>query len=148
MMDNSNLGGRPPMYSNVEEIQAKIDEYFLTGLRKKTVIIGKGENATTIEVEVPTITGLALFLGFESRTSFYDYEKREGFMYTIKRARLFIEREYEEMLQFGNTVGAIFALKNMGWMDTQKIETTNLNKNIDLTPQQIKDISDKLENDI
>ncbi len=60
--------------------------------------------------------------GFETRQSFYDYEKRDGFSYIIKRARLFIEKEYEENLSIGNTTGAIFALKNMGWFDKQELQ--------------------------
>jgi len=114
--------GRPPIFDTNEELQSKIEEYFEKGLKKRTVLIGKAPNQQAIEIEVPTITGLALYLGFESRQSFYDYEKREGFSYTIKRARTIIEQEYEEQLQHGSTTGAIFALKNMGWTD--KIEQT------------------------
>jgi len=31
-----------------------------------------------------------------------EYEKKPLFTHTIKRARTFIEREYEEQLRFGN----------------------------------------------
>lgn len=115
------LVGRPPLFDTPEALKEKIAEYFEEGMKTRTVIIGKAPNQTTIEIEVPTITGLCLYLGFESRQSFYAYEKKEGFSYTIKRARLSIENEYEEQLQCGNTVGAIFALKNMGWYDRQEI---------------------------
>lgn len=122
---------RPPIYATPEELQEKIDQYFIDGVTTKTVAIGKPPNNYTIEIEVPTITGLAYYLGFESRQSFYDYEEREGFSYTIKRVRLFIEKNYEEMLQSGNTTGAIFALKNFGWKDKQEIEQkTELSGNI------------------
>lgn len=116
-----NLGGRPPFYKTPEELQAKIDEYFVSGVTKRIVIVGKGDNRKEIEIEVPTIAGMCYFLGFASRQSFYDYESRDGFAYTVKRARLFIEQEYEEMLHEGNTVGAIFALKNFGWTDNQNL---------------------------
>lgn len=115
-----NDGGRPPKYDNSSELQEKIHQYFNEGIKKRTVLIGRPPNQTAIKIEVPTITGLTLYLGFESRQSFYDYEKMPEFSYIVKRARLFIEREYEEQLQHGNTTGAIFALKNMGWTD--KIE--------------------------
>ena len=115
--DEENKGGRPPVFNTDEELQSKIDEYFKSGIKKRTVLIGKAPNQYPLEIEVPTVSGLAYFLGFCSRQSFYDYEKKEGFSYTIKRARLFIEVEYEEQLQHGNTTGAIFALKNMGWKD-------------------------------
>ena len=114
------LGGRPPMFKTAEELQAKIDEYFKTGVKKKSGPVGKGANATVMQIPVPTITGLVLYLGFCDRQSFYDYEKIPKFTCIVKRARTFIECEYEQQLQVGNTVGAIFALKNMGWKD--KIE--------------------------
>lgn len=92
------------MYESAEELQAKIDEYFTRPDKK------------------PTISGLAYHLGFESRQSFYDYEQKEGFAYTIKRARLRIENEYEDRLNEGAGAGAIFALKNLGWKDQTDIK--------------------------
>lgn len=119
------MAGQPPIYDSPEVLQERIEDYFESGVKKKTIIVGRGENKEAVEVEVPTITGLALYLGFESRQSFYDYEKREGFSYTIKNARTRIENNYEELLQHGNTPGAIFALKNMGWTDRQAIDHTS-----------------------
>jgi hypothetical protein len=55
-----------------------------------------------------TITGLALALGFESRQSFYDYEKDGEFSYTIKKLRLTIEAGYESKLHENGCTGAIF----------------------------------------
>lgn len=73
--------------------------------------------------ESPTVTGLTLHLGFASRQSFYDYENRDEFSYTIKRARLRVECEYEKKLSGGKiAIGAIFALKNFGWTDRQEIK--------------------------
>ncbi len=128
--------GRPPIFDSPDKLQDEIDLYFKEGVTKKKVIIGKAPNNYTIDVEVPTISGLCYFIGFESRQSFYDLEKREGFSYTIKKARLFIERHYEELLQTGNTVGAIFALKNFDWSDKQEIDhkvegNWNLTMNLD-----------------
>lgn len=111
---------RPAAYDSPEEMQEKIDAYFNGGMKKRIAYVGKDK--TPIEVEVPTITGLCNFLGFESRQSFYDYEKKEEFTYTIKVARQRIEQEYEELLQWGNTIGAIFALKNLGWKDEKVTE--------------------------
>jgi hypothetical protein len=85
-----------------------------------------------IEVTYITMTGLAIFLGFESRQSLYDYENRPKFSYTIKRARLFIECEYEEMLRT-NPVGAIFALKNFNWTDRQDLHHSGGIDNQDLS---------------
>lgn len=99
--------GRPPLFSTPEFMEEKIKEYFdsLKGTE-----------------EPVTITGLCLFLGFESRQSFYDYEKREGFSYTVKRARMRVENSYEQSLRGNNVAGPVFALKNLGWADRQEID--------------------------
>lgn len=123
-----NLGGAPPMFATPELLRDKIQEYFEAGVKKRKVTIGKAPNTKIEEIPVPTITGLTIHLGFSSRQSFYDYEKRDGFSYTIKRARLFIECEYEEQLQHGNTTGAIFALKNMGWFDKSEVDNNHSGK--------------------
>ena len=65
-------------------------------------------------------------MGFEDRQSIYDYIKRnDEFSCIIKRAKLFIENEYEVALRYNNVTGAIFALKNMGWKDRQEIDNTH-----------------------
>jgi hypothetical protein len=98
--------GQPPIYDSPDKMQECIDEYFS--------YLSSGEK--------PTISGLCYYLGFESRQSFYDYEKRELFSYTIKRARLRIEIIYEQNLHGNSNAGSIFALKNFGWSDRQEIE--------------------------
>lgn len=143
-----NDGGRPPVYSSVEELKLAIDKYFNEDHKIRTVLIGKAPNQTKVELPVITITGLTMYLGFESRQSFYDYEKNEEFSYIIKRARLFVENEYEEQLQHGNTTGAIFALKNMGWIDKQELDHTTNGQSINqVTKISFKDTSTK-ESDI
>jgi hypothetical protein len=116
------MAGRPPIFENVEALENSIHDYFTNGVKKRKVVVGKAPNQQVVEIEVPTITGLCYYIGFESRQSFYDYELRPEFSYTVKRARLFIEQEYEEQLITGNTVGAIFALKNMGWRDKKEVD--------------------------
>jgi len=124
------MSGRPKLFNSPEELEERIHEYFNGRCNKRKQFI----SGIPYTVPVPTITGLALFLGFESRQSFYDYEKMDGYSYTIKRARLFIEREYEEQLQIGNTTGAIFALKNMGWKDKTETDITTNGKDVNTTP--------------
>lgn len=97
--------GRPPYYKSIEELEDAIEEYFL-GLVE--------------DEKKATITGLAYHLGFESRQSFYDYEQKGEFAYTIKRSRLRVEMSYEERL--GEGAGPIFALKNFGWKDKTEVE--------------------------
>lgn len=72
--------------------------------------------------ERPTVTGLALSLGFASKQSLYDYEKDDRFSYPIKRALTMIECELEKRLENQSVSGIIFALKNMGWTDKTQTE--------------------------
>ena len=99
--------GKPPKYKSAQEMQGKIDDYFMYNEEQE---------------EPLTITGLALHLGFESRQSIYDYEKSGDYSYTIKRARLRIENFAEKKLFGVSPTGAIFALKNFGWRDKQEID--------------------------
>ena len=110
---------RPPVFATPDDLQNKVDEYFSVGYRTKTVYDSK----TWQDIKIPkiTMTDLAIYLGYASRQSMYDVEKNPLFSYIIKRARLFIEREYEERLSWNSPTGAIFALKNMWWRD--KVET-------------------------
>ena len=121
MANAENKVGRPPKFKNALELQKKINAYFCDCPDKKKFITKIGE---VIEIPMPTICGLCYFLGFESRQSFYDYEENQEFSYTIKRARLFIEKEYEQLLHGPACTGAIFALKNMGWLDKTSQEIT------------------------
>ncbi len=121
--------GRPPVFESAEELEIKCAEYF--------------ENCETNK-EKATITGLALFLGFESRQSIHDYKDKEVFSYVIKRAMLAVENSYET----SGSAFDIFALKNMGWKDQQEVRNTNMN--IDATPlppTEIKRISKELDDE-
>lgn len=96
------MAGRPQFYESPDLMQQAIDLYLKT---------------CEAQTKKPTITRLALALGFESRQSFYDYEEKPEFSYIIKRARLEVEAGYEDGLRENNCTGSIFALKNMGWKD-------------------------------
>lgn len=102
-LDNS---GAPPIYNNAEELKDKCIDYFQYCIKEKKKI---------------NITGLALFLGFQSRQSIYDYEKKEEFSYIIKRAKLTVENAYEN----SGTTFDMFALKNMGWTDKSEMDLNN-----------------------
>lgn len=107
-----NNGGRPSTYETPEQLEKAVEEY-LDGS------------------EVKTITGLALALGFESRQSLYDYEKRDEFSYIIRRAKLFVENYYElQLLTSNSSTGPKFALQQMGWSDKQEIDHTSKGEKI------------------
>lgn len=114
--------GRPPKYETPEEMQEAIDTYFNS---KKPEFAGNDLKGYPIyKLNPPTITGLSLHLGFASRQSYYDYEKKKDFSYTMKRARLYCENYIEESLYSGDIPpsAGIFALKNFGWSDKQEVE--------------------------
>lgn len=117
-----NEGGREPFFSNPEEFKQKVEEYFENSQYKETPSENPGEPPTINRGYNITITGLAYYLGFQSRQSFYDYEQKKEFAYVIKRARLMVESCYEDSLYGRNPTGSIFALKNMGWKDTSEIK--------------------------
>lgn len=98
-----NEGGRPQTYTDPEVLYKKIMEYFEWC---------ESDNSSKV-----TLTGLCLYVGFESRKSLQDYEEREEFSTLIRRARMAVENYYEEKLISMSYGGAIFALKNMGWKD-------------------------------
>ena len=104
-------GGRPLKYKTVAELQQAIDAYFKD---MKTVLY---TNAEGVPIYEPlTITGLALALD-TTRQTLMEYQERDAFVDTIKKAKTRIEN-YAEKRIFGNApTGAIFALKNYGWKD-------------------------------
>lgn len=121
------MAGRPRAYETPEELQIAADGYFehIKGAKVKEVdstgtITERWERAP----EPATITGLALFLGFESRQSVYDYAKDGAYSYIVKNAQLRVECEYEKRLTGQYPTGSIFALKNMGWKDKHETELT------------------------
>lgn len=100
---------RPLKYKTVEELETAIAKYFEA--RKQSGV-------------PPTISSLALWLGFEGRQSIYDYKERPAFSYTIKKAVTMIE-DYAEIQLLsgeGSSTGAIFWLKNHGWKDKTEVD--------------------------
>jgi hypothetical protein len=100
------MAGRPRIYQSVEELDEAIKSYF---------------NPDGIKLDKPTVTGLALHLGFADKTTLYEYRDRLEYSYSIKKALTMIENYHELGLTENNVTGRIFALKNMGWKD--KVET-------------------------
>ena len=103
--ENPAKRGRKPKYTEAETMQTAIDAYF----------------DSLPEGKIPTVSGLALALGFEDRQSLYDYAGKPEFSGTLKKAILRVADRVEELLLNGGGSGAIFWLKNHGWRD--KTET-------------------------
>lgn len=117
-------GGRPLKYKTPEEMQVKIDLYFENEVGEFPVYdkktgdpIYNKHGDPCMELKAPTVAGLALYLGFCNRASMYDYDKYPKFSNTIKKAVARIEQFAENRLYIGKPTGAIFWLKNHGWID-------------------------------
>lgn len=149
------MAGRPAIFETEKELEEKISEYFtyLAGEYKDIPKRNDDGEPYTERIwirhpEPATITGLAIYLGFESRQSIYDYEKNGEFSYTIKRARLNVENSYEKQLLGKASTGAIFALKNFGWTDKQEIDHTTKGQSINgkdlskLTDEELRQMSE------
>ena len=75
--------GAPALFKTAKELQDKIDQYF----NDAGEATQDPDLPPTNHRKIFTITGLAYFLGFESRQSFYDYGEREAFCDIINAAR-------------------------------------------------------------
>ena len=124
--------GRPRRYKSPEEMQIRIDEYFLDN-------------------DKPTICGLTLALGFCERRALLNYEGYgKEFYDIIKRAKLIVEEYYESCLAVNSkATGAIFALKNFDWSDKQEFSLSEgfvrLNITLPALPEvQLKQIDGSL----
>lgn len=129
--------GRPPIYKTKEEIEEKIESYFkecegrpLTDAAGEAVL-NKYGSPIIIDRKPPTVTGLALALGFASRQALLNYQGKKQFNDTITRAKSRVE-EYAEQRLFDKdgSNGAQFSLRNnfKGWNGEQEANEDALAK--------------------
>jgi len=126
----ANLGGRPLKYT-LAEMQQKIDAYFASCFEEmyEPVTDKKGNllnwkpvcdrhgNILKRRIAPFTITGLALALD-TTRETLCEYEEKDGFVDTIKKAKEIVANYAEEQcLTAKNPAGAIFIAKNHGFKD-------------------------------
>lgn len=140
-MSGKNVG-RPPKYKSKEEIQEKIDEYFkkcdgevLFDSDGKP-FLDKHGNPVMVGQRPPTITGLALALGFTSRQALLNYQAKKEFVDTVTRAKARVEMYTEERLfDKDGANGAKFSLSNnfSGWAEKQKIDA-------EVKPKKLEDV--------
>lgn len=132
-MSEEKKAGRPPMYNTAEEMQEIIDSYFeeCKGdfLRDDDGKICRDKYGVPIIInqKPPTITGLALALGFTSRQALLNYQEKEEFVDTVTRAKSRVECYAEERLfDKEGTNGAKFSLANNfnGWKERQDINVS------------------------
>lgn len=121
-------GGAPRKYKSVKAMQNAIDAYFKecegTPLVDVDGCVLKDKYGIPIVVNArpPTVTGLALALGFTGRQALLDYQARPEFTDTVTRAKAKCE-EYAEMRLYDKdgANGAKFSLTcNFGWRDVKE----------------------------
>lgn len=112
-----------PKYKDPEDMQTVIDKYFVdcegVPLRDEDgeIVFDKYGDPIMIRRKPPTITGLALALGFTSRQALMNYQEKKRFLDTITRAKARCE-EYAEQRLFDRDGqrGAEFSLRcNFKW---------------------------------
>lgn len=132
---SKNKGGAPPKYKCKEEIEGLIENYFKE-CEGKPYLDDEGNAITDKDGKIvltaskpPTVTGLALALGFNSRQGLLNYQGKQEFNYTITRAKAYIE-EYAERRLFDRdgVNGAKFSLINnfKGWSDKPASTTDSM----------------------
>ncbi len=118
--------GRPLKFKTVADLQKKIEAYFKACDKKQIPL---------------TITGLAIALN-TSRQTLVNYEEKEEFFDTIKKAKSIIENHIETMALTGKYVPviSIFNLKNnFGWKD--KTELDHSSSDGSMSPAKVLDTS-------
>lgn len=115
---------RPLKYKTVDELQAAIDEYF-KACEGRPLLDDKGQPVLLKGLPVmldacpPTVTGLALALGFAGRQALLNYQGRKQFKDAITRAKSRCEAYAEgRLFDRDGAHGAQFSLRcNFGWSD-------------------------------
>lgn len=106
--------GRPPKYKTPEEMQVVIDEYF-----EGDAYVEIGDEA---RLYAPTVSGLAFALDM-STEALRNYECKDEFLATVKKAKQKVEVALEQRLHGQAVTGTIFNLKNnFGWKDKQELD--------------------------
>lgn len=129
-MEGKHPGGRPPKYRSAKALEKRVEEYFASCEGRPLIdeetgkqVIWKGQPVYE-DRRPPTVTGLALALGFATRASLIDYQGKPQFEEIILRAKSRIEQYTEERLfDRDGSAGARFSLQNNfnGWKEKTEV---------------------------
>ena len=125
-----NQYGARPRYKSPDEIRGKIDAYFEECKGKPLLdvngepILDRWGNPVIFGAKPPTVTGLALALGFKTRRALMIYQGKKEFTDLILEAKSRVEEYNEQQLYTRDGAkGAQFALTcNFGWKDVKEDE--------------------------
>ena len=126
-----NRMARPLKYKTVQELQEAIVVYFkacegeILKDEDGQPVFNKFGQPVIINQKPPTVTGLALALGFNSRQALLNYQVKKQFNDTITRAKSRCE-DYAESRLFDRdgAMGAKFSVSNnfKGWSEKSQSE--------------------------
>ncbi len=133
-----NQYGKKPRYKKPEEMQEKIDKYFEECEGKPLVdhngdpILDRWGNPVVFGAKPPTVTGLALALGFKTRQALILYQAKKEFQDVVLEAKSRVEEYNERQLYTRDGQrGAQFSLAhNFGWKEDRTEEKTGPAVNI------------------
>lgn len=139
--------GAPPKYQSPEDMQRIIDEYFercagrLLTDEDGQPALNKFGDPIYIDRHPPTVTGLALALGFSSRQTLLNYQARPAFMDTVTRAKSRCEAYAEERLyDRDGSRGAQFSLEhNFNWRTSSAADSPNVQREDDPITKSLKE---------
>ena len=120
--------GRPKIFTNVKEVEEKINAYF---------------NYCEEKEKPYTMSGLAYYLGI-SRQTLVNYSNQDQFFDTIKKARDRVQMQLEEnaLSNKANPTFTIFNLKNnFDWKDSNEVKTNVEITKVDELLNEIKNSS-------
>ncbi len=133
------FGGVEPKYKTAKKMMKEIADYldWEDQWKNKTA---KGEGKGLY-----TLSGVALYLGFASLQSLYDYEKKDpSFSYVLNRFRLFMKHWNEQKLYWGGSFqGSFVWLKNHGGYSDESTLNQNVQEYKTKWGESTKDISNK-----
>jgi hypothetical protein len=116
--------GRPAKWNSPEELSELIEAYFIDCKERE---------------EPPMITEMCVFLD-TTRETLLDYQSKEGFSDTIKRAKTRCEAAVEKGILLGkmNATAGIFNLKNnYGWKDKTEQDITTGGEKLVFLPNEV-----------
>jgi len=116
--------GRPAKWNSPEELSELIEAYFIDCKERE---------------EPPMITEMCVFLD-TTRETLLDYQSKDGFSDTIKRAKTRCEAAVEKGILLGkmNATAGIFNLKNnYGWKDKTEQDITTGGEKLVFLPNEV-----------
>ena len=121
-----------PKFEDAKKLQEMVDAYFkeceghvmVDETTNFPIFNSKTGLPVIVDVRPPTMSGLALYLGFSSRESLLNYAGRRDYVNIIVKAKSRVEKYFEERLfDKEGANGAKFALQNnfKGWQESAKV---------------------------